>query len=1156
MSSKVLDLMKKKPNPKVFSSVGVKPAVKKDVVINAKIIDRTGENIVDRTAILRNLKKSTDAKPPPAPVPASTPMPPIPPSSETSMTPVVEQQDLPKPHKTTQRSKPKKLKIITPIIEDVAGDVAGDVAFVTDDAGETPVPVAAAAATTVKVKKNPKKLPKKLVIKDTITGVTLKPKTDMETLEELPASLIVIDDVPIAKRLPKPEPNVIIPSSHYYMNNRENFINFIDGLFDPYKTELNANDDSVSCDSVYGSNEFSLLTHQKIVRDYMNLYTPYRGILLYHGLGSGKTCSSIAIAEGMKTKNKIMVMTPASLRVNYIEELKNCGDILYKKNQFWEFISIEENPAYLDTLVQVLSIEKTYIQRNKGAWLVNTQKEPNFNILTTDQKQSLDSQLNEMIRSKYEFVSYNGLRRSHLTEFTQDFTINPFDNKVVIIDEVHNFVSRIVNKIKNKESLSVILYEYMMRAENCRFIMLSGTPIINYPNEIGILFNILRGYIKTWNIQLDIKTTTKVNVNTIKKLFSDESKINNIIDFIEYKPSSKTLVVTKNPFGFINNVKDSVYNGVHIDEHGQLNDDEFINLISQILSAKKIFVDKSKIDIVNNTALPDTLEPFKDYFIDDNGLLKNVNLFKRRILGLTSYYRSAQEKLMPRYSREKDFKIVKVEISDYQFGVYENARVEERKLESKNKKKKKKVDNSMFDEDGASTYRIFSRAFCNFVFPKEINRPIPKDVKNDLQENIKLALSKGIDEDSLDAVQAEEKIENIDGRYEKDDLDAVKSDIKANSDSNYPEKIASALRMLEANTGTYLTEDALETYSPKFLSILKNITNETNIGSHLFYSQFRTIEGVGVFSLVLKENGFSQFKIKKNAEDEWVLDITEDDMQKPKFVLYTGTETPEEKEIIRKIFNNQWDDIPKSIKETIETIAPNNNIGEIIKVFMITASGAEGISLKNVRFVHLCEPYWHPVRTEQVIGRARRICSHDKLPVELQSVEVFLYLMTFSEKQLQEDKSIELRLHDTSKLGSKIPLTSDEALFEISSIKEDITKQLLISVKETAMDCALHYKPGSEEPLACYTFGNASPDKFSYVPSLNEEENDSVSKINKVKKTFKVSYATIKGVKYVLNKETDELYDLESYINNTKDPRIVPRKVGNLIEGRTKIKWV
>ena len=149
----------------------------------------------------------------------------------------------------------------------------------------------------------------------------------------MPTSLIVIDDIPIAERMAKPEPNIILQSSQYYMNNRENFINFVNGLFDSYKEELGANDDSVSCDSIYGSDDFSLLTHQKIVRDYMNVYTPYRGLLLYHGLGSGKTCSSIAIAEGFKTKNQIMVMTPASLRVNYLEELKNVA-IFCIKNQY------------------------------------------------------------------------------------------------------------------------------------------------------------------------------------------------------------------------------------------------------------------------------------------------------------------------------------------------------------------------------------------------------------------------------------------------------------------------------------------------------------------------------------------------------------------------------------------------------------------------------------------------------------------------------------------------------------------------------------------------------------------------------------------------------------------------------------------------------
>jgi hypothetical protein len=70
------------------------------------------------------------------------------------------------------------------------------------------------------------------------------------------------------------------------------------------------------------------------VRDYINLYTPYRGLLLYHGLGSGKTCTSIAIAEGMKNSNKVIIMTPASLRANYVSQLKECGDQLYKKTQY------------------------------------------------------------------------------------------------------------------------------------------------------------------------------------------------------------------------------------------------------------------------------------------------------------------------------------------------------------------------------------------------------------------------------------------------------------------------------------------------------------------------------------------------------------------------------------------------------------------------------------------------------------------------------------------------------------------------------------------------------------------------------------------------------------------------------------------------------
>ena len=88
---------------------------------------------------------------------------------------------------------------------------------------------------------------------------------------------------------------------------------------------------------------------------------------------------------------------------------------------------------------------------------------------------------------------------------------------------------------------------------------------------------------------------------------------------------------------------------------------------------------------------------------------------------------------------------------------------------------------------------------------------------------------------------------------------------------------------------------------------------------------------------------------------------------------------------------------------------------------MITSSGSEGINLKNTRYVHIMEPYWHPVRTEQVIGRARRICSHQSLPKELQSVEVFIYIMKFTKQQLDSDFAIELKLKDVSKTPPYIP---------------------------------------------------------------------------------------------------------------------------------------
>ena len=262
---------------------------------------------------------------------------------------------------------------------------------------------------------------------------------------------------------------------------------------------------------------------------------------------------------------------------------------------------------------------------------------------------------------------------------------------------------------------------------------------------------------------------------------------------------------------------------------------------------------------------------------------------------------------------------------------------------------------------------------------------------------------------------------------------------------------------------------------------------------------------------------------------EWVLDIPFEEIHNQKYALYTGTEDAEEKEIIRNIFNNDWDLIPKKLRMELEKIFPNNLFGTVIKVIMITASGAEGISLKNVRYVHITEPYWHPVRIEQVIGRARRICSHKNLPVQYQTVKVFLYIMQFTEKQLTDNTANELVAQDKSKLlyekisedgtihRQHLIFTSDQALYEISTIKEGINKEILHNIKEASIDCTVHKKVGGKEDLKCFTFNQVTPDKFSYIPNIKFHEGDSETKINKKEVVLRPQTIEIEDVIYIIN---------------------------------------
>jgi len=936
-----------------------------------------------------------------------------------------------------------------------------------------------------------------------------------------------------------------LKASPYYMNNRKHFTTFITSMFERYARpragEVEA--EEFDCSDMASANRkpFSLLYHQKIVREYLGIYSPYRGLLLYHGLGSGKTCSSIAIAEGLSSHKRIIVMTPASLQKNYVEEIKKCGNDLYKRDQHWVFHDLSKLPKgktaaeYEKALLNALGFPDKVVAEDNivslnggGIWVAERGKPGNYSTLDESQRTAIDRQIDKMIRNKYKFINYNGIRLPQWRELMRGG--NYFDNAVIIVDEAHNLVSRIVNKLKSPRSLSMQMYEALLLANNAKIVLLTGTPIINYPNELGILFNILRGYINTFNFALNTsaaKLKGGVNAASLKKLFyeaGDKMSVHDYLDFkqIQQKP---TLVLTRNPFGFVSNrggstaASENASVSLSLTHGGDISDVDFRTNVTEVLASIGISVDDTKV--TRFKALPDKMEEFNELFVNADGSIVNPDMFSRRIIGLTSYFRSAQEKLMPKYDPMKDFVRIDVEMSDHQFKLYKKIREDERRQESGTRKKRAMAGASELYADTSSTYRIFSRACCNFAFPPDIPRP-PQTIEVDdahkgkeaaateLAEGIPPSseANKGKDADKKAPKPKKQQMTEraIDGDADDDENEEIEGD-EANRNNplspkeleTYNERIVNTIEKLAKNADKFLTLEALDAMcSPKFARIFENINDPANGGLHLLYSQFRTLEGIGIFKLVMDANDYAEFNVQKDPHTgAWTRVIKPGDESKLMYALYTGTETQEKKELIRNIFNSSWDNLPPSLGLPMES-ERKNKYGEVIKLLMITASGAEGINLRNVRHVHIMEPYWHPVRTEQIIGRAVRICSHHDLPRELQTVKVFLYVMKFTAEQLKpaskDDQVTSIIKYDSS-------MTTDQKLLDTSSKKQLINQRLLTVVKASAIDCVTHASKAKDgTDVQCFKYKTAiTTDEYAFVPNINEEQKDADAKRNMIK---------------------------------------------------------
>ncbi len=192
----------------------------------------------------------------------------------------------------------------------------------------------------------------------------------------------------------------------------------------------------------------------------------------------------------------------------------------------------------------------------------------------------------------------------------------------------------------------------------------------------------------------------------------------------------------------------------------------------------------------------------------------------------------------------------------------------------------------------------------------------------------------------------------------------------------------------------------IQSYSPKIDKLYSNMDKDNKV---IVYSNF-VRAGIRAVAAYLETQKYQ----------EWVPDAKQEADIKY-FAYYTGEVKPEDRTKILTEFNK---------------------LSSPVKVLLISSSGAEGLSARNVRQVHIMEPYWNTERLKQVMYRGIRFHSHDELPPKDRNVQVFIYLSVYPA---------------TEKTNKEMP--TDVHLFKEAAKKYELNKQMLEVVASVAIDC-------------------------------------------------------------------------------------------------------
>lgn len=621
------------------------------------------------------------------------------------------------------------------------------------------------------------------------------------------------------------------------------------------------------------------------------------------------------------------------------------------------------------------------------------------------------------------------------------------------------------------------------------------------------IYNVLYNYTPEWNVYILLKATLRDStwVGELERwLQNDEKEFRKAnIYFISYDApnadkaflekvknadaSKKSLYIIDESHNFINNVYTNINSKQgrraltiyeHIIQDKKDNDGVRVVLISGSPAINIPFELALMFNLLRPNLFPTSETEFNQLYVSNDAYpiinSANKNNFQRRILGLVSHYIGST----PDFFARKIEHFIDVPMSDYQTDLYEFY-----------EKKEEEIMRKMRGTSG--NYRSYTRQSCNFVFPNMAQglsgetRPRPRDFK--LKESEIEAFTKGKMNDSKKDKYYEESEYFIKVREFVDEFDKFLS--RADSEdkkNNYELKddLKNLLIDLDINKFTeYMTSekqkrsellDRMYSCSAKMVFIILMILKSN--GPTQVYSNYVVMEGLQIFKVYLKYFGFTSFLEKSRGRDFY------------RYMEYHGGINNEERRKVLKEFNRS-----------------ENMNGALSKIIMISPAGAEGISLKNVRQVHIMEPYWHEVRIMQMIGRAIRQCSHKDLPLEEREVDVYRY------------KSV--RPNDPDRW------TTDQYIENTARSKNGLIQSFLDAMKESAVDCELNKAHNSlVSSYRCFKFDEVSLFDKPIGPAYKEDIKDDLKLDNGLNsensKVRRIKIIRIKAVKQ-LKEEVD-----------------------------------